>query len=559
MVRAGSGGKAVLAFILCVFSAYILILFNITTVLHAQEGPSVTFNATVAVNTSIKRFALVIGNGAYRNVSSLKNTRSDAAAMATKLQKLGYEVLHRTDLDRRSMNEAVSTFLARVEPGSEALVYYAGHGVELNGSNYLLPIDIPPLSPDQERMLRTEGFNLTDLLLDLEGRSARVSLVILDACRNNPLREISGGVATRSLGATRGLGRVDPPRGTFVIFSAGVGEEAIDNLGEQDANPNGLFTRKLLTLIDQDGLEIRPMVQRLRAEVRQAALSGTGRSQIPSYYDQLLGEFYFQPKSQQTGTPGENNCDRLIDANASTSALTKTDLETGLQACMVASTQFPNEMRFVHQLQAAQEQRMVQRALGSNQTELSNTYLLLYPNGRFTGDVRAHIATLSSVPPKPSPAPEQPVNVPTPTPTPPRPPTVLPQVDVGRVLQAELKRVGCDPEAVDGTWGAASVRAMTTYNRIAHASLDTVKPTLEAVETLRIRSGRVCPFVKKENFRINIPLRQKTIVYKPRHLAQRSIQINENPPRSFAPKMKVRAIVKSPKSNCITVGNYSSC
>uniref|UniRef100_UPI0011AE420A caspase family protein n=1 Tax=Methylobacterium sp. B34 TaxID=95563 RepID=UPI0011AE420A len=328
--------KRVSTLLFCVFSAYALLFSEHITQLHAQERPTTNVVTQSTTNTAAKRFALVIGNGAYRNVPSLKNAKNDAAAIAAKLEKVGYEVLYVTDLDRRSMNQAISTFLARIEPGSEALVYYAGHGVELNGSNYLLPIDIPALSPDQERMLRTEGANLTDLLLDLEARSARVTLVILDACRDNPFREANSSGTTRSLGSTRGLGRVDPPRGTFVIFSAGVGEQAIDNLGSEDTNPNGLFTRKLLTLLDQDGLEIRPMVQRLRAEVRQAALSGTGRSQIPSYYDQLLGEFYFHPKSQVSEGPGENSCDRLVDPNASVASLLRADLEAGLQACMTA-------------------------------------------------------------------------------------------------------------------------------------------------------------------------------------------------------------------------------
>ncbi|WP_238201004.1 caspase family protein [Methylobacterium aerolatum] len=466
-------------------------IFDHSATAFAQEAIRATPVKLSEAIPSTKRFALVIGNSAYRNVPGLRNTKSDAAAMAVKLRGLGYEVVHATDLDRRSMNETITSFLARIEPGSEVLVYYSGHGVELNGSNYLLPVDIPALSPDQERMLRTEGANLTDLLLDLEGRSPRVTLVILDACRDNPFREANGGATTRSLGATRGLGRVDPPRGTFVIFSAGVGEQAIDNLGSQDTNPNGLFTRKLLPLIGQEGLEIRPMVQRLRAEVREAALSGNGRSQIPSYYDQLLGEFYFRPKSQETEVPTQNSCDRLVDADASATSVLKADLEAGLEACTSAVTQFPSEARFVRQLQAVQEQRMVQRALNSDQADLSRAYLLLYPAGRFAADLRAHIATLGSAS-ETKRAPEQPVNVPVPSPP---TPIVVPQVDLGRVLQTELKRVGCDPVSVDGTWGPASTRAMINYNRFTHVSFETAKPTIEALEAVRGHSERICPLV----------------------------------------------------------------
>ncbi|SEG69545.1 hypothetical protein SAMN04488144_1451, partial [Methylobacterium sp. 190mf] len=180
---------------------------------------------------------------------------------------------------------------------------------------------------------------------------------------------------------------------------------------------------------------------------------------------------------------------RLVDPNASVASLLKADLEAGLQACMTATTQYPSEMRFVRQLQAVQEQRVVQRALGSNQAELSSTYLLLYPGGRFIDDVKAHVAALNAVPGGKS-TQELPVKVPEP---PPPAPSIVPQADVGRVLQTELKRVGCDPDTVDGTWGPASVRAMKTYNRISHTALEISKPTLEALEIIRSKRDRVCP------------------------------------------------------------------
>jgi caspase domain-containing protein len=247
----------------------------------AQPLP-VELPATAKVGDA-KRVALVIGNGAYRNVPTLRNTINDARAVAAKLQESGFDVLFARDVDRLGLNQTIARFLSRIEPGSEAVVYYAGHGVEVQGSNYLLPIDIPELGPDEERLLRSEAVNLTDLLLDLESRQARVSLVILDACRDNPFQARA---TTRSLGTKRGLGRVDPPRGSFVIFSAGVGEEALDNLGPADRDPNGLFTRRLLKLISVDGLELRAMVRQLRIEVREAALAVGSHNQIPSYYDQ---------------------------------------------------------------------------------------------------------------------------------------------------------------------------------------------------------------------------------------------------------------------------------
>ena len=279
-MRRDFGSRVVAAFL-----TFLIFPLSIPSLAFGQESRSVTTLEPNAEVGAVKRFALVIGNATYRNVQPLRNPKHDAAAVAAKLQQLGYQVVYALDVDRREMNGAVDSFLSMVEPGSEALVYYSGHGVDLNGSNYLLPIDIPALDPDQERMLRTEGVNVNELLLDLQERSARVNIVILDACRDNPFRVASRYGATRSLGTTRGLAAIEPPRGTFIMFAAGVGEQALDNLGANDPDPNGLFTRKFLALLDQDGLEIHSLILRLRAQVQEAALTVGGHDQTPGYYD----------------------------------------------------------------------------------------------------------------------------------------------------------------------------------------------------------------------------------------------------------------------------------
>lgn len=336
-----------------------------------------------------RRLALVIGNGAYRNVTPLKNPVNDASAIATKLQAVGYEVRFSRDLDRRDMNEVISDFLSGIEPGNEVLVYYAGHGVELQGSNYLLPVDVPKLGLEQERLLRSEAINLTELLMDLEARSARVSLVILDACRDNPF-QVPG--STRSIGEKRGLGRVDPPQGSFVIFSAGVGEGALDNLGDNDRDPNGLFTRKLIQLITIEGIELRTMVRQLRAEVREAALAAGGQSQVPSYYDQLLGDFFFIPKAGPKQTP----CDLLVKSDATRDTVLASDLEPAFKACSQAVSEYPSEPRFVHLLYNVQEQKAAQRALRSDEPGPSEAYMALFPTGRLVADVNAHLAEIAA-------------------------------------------------------------------------------------------------------------------------------------------------------------------
>lgn len=420
-----------------------------------------------------KRLALVIGNSSYKSVPSLRNTAADSTAVAASVRKVGFETFLAQNLDRRGMNEVIARFLQRVEAGSEVLVYYAGHGVEMQGSNYLLPIDIPALGPEQERLLRTEGVNLTELLQDIEARATRMALVILDACRDNPFRR----EGTRSLGATRGLGRVEPPRGSFVIYAAGVGEQALDSLGPSDQDPNGLFTRQFLRLLKEDGLELRAMVRKLRAGVREAALTHAGHSQIPSYYDQMLGEFYFLPPGASADI-GKTECDRLVDAGAARDDIKKLDVEALLQACMSAVERFPNEPRLRHLLQVAQDQRAYRKAVDSKDRGMAEAYLVLFSNGRYVADVRQHLASLGPIGPTPSLSP---------------PAIRLDPKEVARVLQIELARVGCDPGAADGAWGPASQQAMKNYNRSASANHDALSASMAALEEIRAKSSRVCP------------------------------------------------------------------
>ncbi len=443
------------------------------------------------IGIQAKRFALVIGNAAYRNVVTLRNPIADAKAVGEHLQGLGFEVFSAHDLDRRGMNETIERFLRRVEPGSEVLLYYAGHGVELQGSNYLLPVDIPALGTDQERLLRSESVNLNELLEEIEARSARVSVVIIDACRDNPFPKTDG---TRSLGTTRGLGQISPPRGTFVIYAAAAGEKALDSLGPHDTNPNGVFTRMLLSKLDQEGLELRTLVRQLRNEVREAALTSSGHSQMPSYYDGMLGDFYFRPKGAEAPS-AQTLCEREVDPQASRETIATADLDKAILDCTKAIEVLPNDGRLRVLLLAAQEQLSYRRAINSDDRGLNESYLVVFPNGRFADDVRRHLASIAA------PAPSGPAPAPTPTPKPPEI-TVDPK-DLARMVQIELKRVGCDPGAPDGVWGPASQRALATFNKYGRADYATAAPTLEMLKDLQKRSARICPLVCRQGFRLS--------------------------------------------------------
>lgn len=235
-----------------------------------------------------KRLALVMGNNAYENVAKLKKATNDAKGIGETLTNLGFEVTVATDSSRREMNRTLQTFNNSIDEGDIVLFFFAGHGVEIDGENYLLPIDVPDATSDQLEFIKAETIRLNTILQDLRAKKARLNLVILDACRNNPF----SGAAGRSLGGRKGLARISAPQGTFVMYSADVGEAALDRLGDDDANPNSIFTRTLIPLMKTPGLDLVDTAREARRRVRKLALS-VSHNQTPAYYDAVLGDFYF--------------------------------------------------------------------------------------------------------------------------------------------------------------------------------------------------------------------------------------------------------------------------
>ena len=234
--------------------------------------------------TQARRLALVIGNDAYQSVAKLQNARTDARAMAEALGRTGYKVRLRTDLGERAMKDELRAFKAEIQGGDEVLFYFAGHGVQLSGANYLLPTDIRGEAEDQ---VRDDALLLQKVLDDLQERKARFSLAIVDACRDNPFR-----TAGRTLGG-RGLAPTTAATGQMVMFSAGAGQQALDRLGERDTNPNGLFTRVLLKEMDKPAVSVDRVLRAVRNQVVELAKS-VGHEQVPALYDQSVGEFYLR-------------------------------------------------------------------------------------------------------------------------------------------------------------------------------------------------------------------------------------------------------------------------
>jgi hypothetical protein len=233
------------------------------------------------------RLAFVVGNDAYRNVDPLRKAVNDARAVARSLQNLGFKVTLGENLDWRGTVEKFSTFENAITPGDTAFVFYSGHGVEIDGANYLIPVDAPKVGPEQQSLLKDVSISTDSLVQRLKARGTRAQVIVLDACRDNPFRQSNG----RAIGGARGLARMSTPGGVFMIYSAGVGESALDRLSDGDANPNSVFTRSFLPLLEDPQNSLIAVAKQTRARVKDLA-SSVGQTQSPAYYDEIDGDLF---------------------------------------------------------------------------------------------------------------------------------------------------------------------------------------------------------------------------------------------------------------------------
>jgi uncharacterized caspase-like protein len=217
-------------------------------------------------------------------VSRLETARADASALARVLGEMGYKVTLRLDLDERAMKGVLRQFRSEVEGGDEVVFFFAGHGVQIGGSNYLLATDI---RKESEEQVRDDGIALQRVLDEMSERRVKLTVAMIDACRDNPFPKVAG----RSIG-TRGLAPTTAATGQMVIFSAGAGQQALDRLGPQDRDPNGLFTRTLLREIRTPGMRVDNVIREVRKKVVESART-VGHEQVPAIYDQVVGDFYF--------------------------------------------------------------------------------------------------------------------------------------------------------------------------------------------------------------------------------------------------------------------------
>ncbi len=239
-----------------------------------------------------KRVALVIGNDRYANLPILLKAGNDAEAVSGTLTRLGFEVMLGRDLGRQGMIDKLAEFAARIETGDTALFFYAGHGVAIGGINYLVPTDMPAATAGSEVRVRGSSIAEPDIIAEIQARGARVAVLVLDACRDNPFQR----AGTRALGNSRGLADAKPASGVFTLYSAGIGQSALDFLEPNDRNPNSVFTRVFVEQLARPGLHIADLAIEVREKVAELARTARNASgeidphvQTPAYYDQTLG------------------------------------------------------------------------------------------------------------------------------------------------------------------------------------------------------------------------------------------------------------------------------
>lgn len=366
-----------------------------------------------------RRVALVVGIDDYREVDKLTRARNDAQAVGARLRELGFEVILRSDPDRRALALAMGEFEEKLRGAEVGLFFFAGHGVEIRGANVLLPADLP--ASLTESVILREGLILADVAQAMSDSGVRFSVLIIDACRDNPLPRQAG----RSIGRTRGLGRAEVPRGTYVVYSAGIGEAALDRLSDEDASPNSVFTRHLLPALGKPGLSLDQQIKQVRERVREEALT-VRHQQNPAIYDQATGELFLNatPAPNQGSPPG---------AAAP---------QAGAPAAAPDATQA--EMLFWQSIS------------GSSRPAEFEAYLSRWPEGVFAPLARARLAALAPA--------ARPATPPAPAPPPSR--------EAIAEAQRALGALGLDPGPADGMAGPRSRAALRAYQRATGEAVD---------------------------------------------------------------------------------------
>ena len=502
---------------------------------------------SVAEPRAENRIALVIGNSQYES-APLKNPRNDATLMADTLEKVGFDVTRLFDADQRTMKRAMIDFGRKLR-GSDSvgLFYYAGHGVQVDGENYLIPIGA--LISD-ELEVSIEAVAVNEFLRTMQRASSRINIVVLDACRNNPYAQSFRSTA-------RGLARVDAPKGTYVAYATSPGAVALD--GSTGHSP---YTTALSNAILLPGKSIEQVFKQARRDV----LAVTGERQTPWETSSITGRFYFVRPQQKADTPPkpatkDNTALELAYWNTIKDSKNTALLQSYLR-------QYPTGVFadlakvMIEQIESATPEVTTSRSApatvepdnsghelvywdtvkDSDDPVLLNSYLRRFPNGVFSDLARVLVDRLEKEEAAEQPPAQEPVPLPQakvvppeapepdvlakakpqPAPDPQREPEAAPQAqdepaeeveiaalepepvdtderaadpNLPRRIQVALSNAGCNPGKVDGVWGRKSSAALALFARYAKANLPDEEVSEETMQLFDGISGRVCPLV----------------------------------------------------------------
>ena len=306
-----------------------------------------------------KKVAFVVGNSAYKSVAPLPNPASDAKAIAQVLRNVGFDVVEGTNLTRDKMSEKLIDFGRRAQGADVAVFFYAGHGISMDGVNYLLPVDADLKSPADVKL--GAPINV-DAALEQTMGDAKVRLVFLDACRDNPFAaKIRSAKSTRSVTVDSGLAEMKPSEGSLIAFATGPGQTALDG----DVGAHSPFTRALITNITQPGVEIQQAMTKVRAQVSDE----TNKAQLPWDHTSLTGNVYLNPAP----APADK-------AAAAPAAAPSTIVVASAPAGDNIEIEFWRSVK------------------DTNKVDELQAYLAKFPNGQFVPLAQARIQTLQNGP-----------------------------------------------------------------------------------------------------------------------------------------------------------------
>jgi uncharacterized caspase-like protein len=441
-----------------------------------------------------RRVALVIGNAAYQYTARLANPANDADDMALALKKIGFEVIAIKNSDKRSLEMAMGNFGRLAQEADAALVYYAGHGIQYQGLNYLMPVDA---RLEDEYSVNYELTRIDDVLFALS-KARGVKILILDACRNNPLMErLSPRGSSRDFVQTRGLARIEAPRGMVVAFATQSDQVAVDGTGR-----NSPFTGALLKEIEEPGIEIATLFRRVAIDVNRA----TGGRQLPELSISMSGEFYLNTRDtdvqawaklrgssdrQQlsnfiTQYPNSPLASDVQERIASLERAEKLRLEEAVHA------QFEREKAEREQVikERAQREQLEGGRLAPESAARDRVEQARPARERTNAAVDSETATAEN-PPASHLASLPPTEL---MPVPSRQPDVLSDGTLIQGIKKELKRLGCYMGRIDNDWANSETKSsVKRFAKYANLSAEPKNPDVEFLNSVRSRSGRVCP------------------------------------------------------------------